>query len=1326
MDPISAIGFAAGILNFIDSSATLVRGTYELYQSGTTDNNAHIGSITKDLQVVSIELSAKKELDCDDPHQRALSDLAEKCLRLSDDLVAVLDKLQVKGKNRKWKSVKVAWTSVVKQNIINSIEKRLGEYRSEIILRLNLMTSVQNSSLQAYLREMDQRNLELGKIVTGQNVLLYGKLMDAIQRLQVKGSSSSSQELHTAVRDWNRAAAEAAIENQILGHLYFDAMFIREESINDPETGTFEGLLDKHPSLSHQPFDLSFRTANSTRSGAELQKHQPFRDGYREARAQSDADVPAHGNILGHGKVPISSNPSSDFLHNNDSHSEITGSLHFAGGLSDDAAQLSARARASETFQLFLADSNGLFFISGKAVCWSFAGSRQQRKLIVRLGSEKSTLMKYLGYDSVLEHELKQWAGDQALLFARFFFWISGDQLQMSFVGFYRSLLFEILRQFPALIRVVFREIWEASADNRPLITNVYTLHSLDFLKSAMQQLIDTHLPSQSLCLMLDGLDEYEGDNLEHFELARMLKEWSQRANVKVICSARPHSEFIDTFDQVDRAIHLHELTRGDIRYFARAQFATRMPVSPSANLSNIFEEVSERIVEMADGSWLEELSDPYNRPCDGLVGSKIERRQISVHRQLDSLTRGLLEIKTTTNHRGDYFKQHRYWKFHMGFLHRSVRDFLRDYWQNDHAAVSLGDHLRLHVAEAQFAAGDHLLRYSTIYNMVRLIFDDVTDLMLEHSDTLQCTSVVLDQLDNYLRSVQGVVAKFFLGTQATSSAVHNLLCLQISWKMDQSAEPITPRRQSPTTASISGDGSLIRNLFIQGMSPNESCQISLLSNPAATDVQDYLASGEAPAWILFLRYYMMDSLQTTSSNRETSLHVLLKEYLKSGADTDLVILAVIAGTTWGHDLKETDSYKEFSSSFPGTKNIFYLELSQVLKITGDLADQEMMDLLQPKRAMSIRQQTSGVLGRINFRAQRGSSLRDAYRAGTVAELENSNLCVASFRGMRNLWATSPSRIMELMSFICAANTEDVVRQPHDYVVIPRHMFDVENENDEKPEDEQLDEDELEDKFEELVGVDKAGKPESEFPGYKWIGMNETQRLSNEYRIHATYTNPDMFGMYIYNDFYGYGVLECIQNALMGRRQLLAIDNEFKKKSSDRSVEQMWALSAALIHWIVAENGPWIGADDGEQVNATASNWLTLPNLLNLTLGSAASSVETFQNDLQGRFSQGFLGLHAAGHFSIGGDAGDLFSSPVDPAFWLHHSMLDRVWWLWQALHLDIADTIAGTITIFNKPPSRNTSLADAIFMGQSNAPARPISDLLNTLGDSPFCYIYL
>jgi tyrosinase len=139
----------------------------------------------------------------------------------------------------------------------------------------------------------------------------------------------------------------------------------------------------------------------------------------------------------------------------------------------------------------------------------------------------------------------------------------------------------------------------------------------------------------------------------------------------------------------------------------------------------------------------------------------------------------------------------------------------------------------------------------------------------------------------------------------------------------------------------------------------------------------------------------------------------------------------------------------------------------------------------------------------------------------------------------------------------------------------------------------------------------------------------------------------------------------------------------------------------------------------------TASTWLTIGNLLNLTIGPASASVYTFQNELQGRFTDGFLGLHAGGHFTIGGDAGDIFSSPVDPAFWLHHAMLDHVWWLWQALHLNQASTVAGTITLFNNPPSRNTTLDDALNMGV-NAPTVAIRDVLNTLGGTPLCYIYL
>ncbi|KAF6806351.1 FAD binding domain containing protein [Colletotrichum musicola] len=141
----------------------------------------------------------------------------------------------------------------------------------------------------------------------------------------------------------------------------------------------------------------------------------------------------------------------------------------------------------------------------------------------------------------------------------------------------------------------------------------------------------------------------------------------------------------------------------------------------------------------------------------------------------------------------------------------------------------------------------------------------------------------------------------------------------------------------------------------------------------------------------------------------------------------------------------------------------------------------------------------------------------------------------------------------------------------------------------------------------------------------------------------------------------------------------------------------------------------------------TASTWHTPENLLNVTIGRASGSIASFQNELQGRFGDGFLGMHAAGHFVASGDASDLFSSPADPSFFLHHAMVDRVYWLWQALHLwgGAAFEIAGTITIQNMPPSRNATKDDVIEMGVL-AQDRSIGELLNTIDGSPLCYIYL
>lgn len=95
----------------------------------------------------------------------------------------------------------------------------------------------------------------------------------------------------------------------------------------------------------------------------------------------------------------------------------------------------------------------------------------------------------------------------------------------------------------------------------------------------------------------------------------------------------------------------------------------------------------------------------------------------------------------------------------------------------------------------------------------------------------------------------------------------------------------------------------------------------------------------------------------------------------------------------------------------------------------------------------------------------------------------------------------------------------------------------------------------------------------------------------------------------------------------------------------------------------------------------------------------------------------------------MGGDPGrDLFASPADPAFYLHHTMIDRVWWMWQmqspAERTSGPTAVGGTITFLDSPPSRNASLDDYNEYGYAAKPPRQIGELVSTT-DGPFCYVY-
>ncbi|KAH8901803.1 Di-copper centre-containing protein [Coniochaeta sp. PMI_546] len=106
-------------------------------------------------------------------------------------------------------------------------------------------------------------------------------------------------------------------------------------------------------------------------------------------------------------------------------------------------------------------------------------------------------------------------------------------------------------------------------------------------------------------------------------------------------------------------------------------------------------------------------------------------------------------------------------------------------------------------------------------------------------------------------------------------------------------------------------------------------------------------------------------------------------------------------------------------------------------------------------------------------------------------------------------------------------------------------------------------------------------------------------------------------------------------------------------------------------------------------------------------------------------------GLHNAGHYIIGGDpGGDFYASPGDPAFYFHHGMLDRVWWIWQMQDPDKRINAIPGAGAMGMPGMGGMcrSVQDTIVDLGWIAPPVPLAKLNDNLGgnDGNFCYYYV
>ena len=140
-----------------------------------------------------------------------------------------------------------------------------------------------------------------------------------------------------------------------------------------------------------------------------------------------------------------------------------------------------------------------------------------------------------------------------------------GQALQRSQDGLLRSILYQILRQFPDLIPFATPSLSHCEDSSLYFDSTLTTTKLLGAFQG-----ISTHIATAKVkfCFFIDGLDEYEGKPGDIIRLIELLKSTLQ---VKICVSSRPWNEFEKDFGQdKSKKLYMQDLTRGDIELYVR------------------------------------------------------------------------------------------------------------------------------------------------------------------------------------------------------------------------------------------------------------------------------------------------------------------------------------------------------------------------------------------------------------------------------------------------------------------------------------------------------------------------------------------------------------------------------------------------------------------------------------------------------------------------------------------------------------------------------------------------------------------------------------
>ena len=145
MDPVSALGVAASVAQFVDFAGTLFSGTYQIYKSATgqTKFNFDLMTITTSLNTLNNDIRSSLDRATSDGKTLSKADveidaICRGCSKVAGQLILALEKLKAQEGHNFWESFRKALQTVWHKNEVESLGKQLETFRMQITLRINV------------------------------------------------------------------------------------------------------------------------------------------------------------------------------------------------------------------------------------------------------------------------------------------------------------------------------------------------------------------------------------------------------------------------------------------------------------------------------------------------------------------------------------------------------------------------------------------------------------------------------------------------------------------------------------------------------------------------------------------------------------------------------------------------------------------------------------------------------------------------------------------------------------------------------------------------------------------------------------------------------------------------------------------------------------------------------------------------------------------------------------------------------------------------------------------------------------------------------------